>query len=434
MTDHNISRVIYNAFRDTEAYLSDLHAVYRNLYPTIPSVSYVETVRDQHAFDYCKARSHFVLVLPYTNQRELLAERSFAHNELVWTVLGGSLRRDWQESFIDAANRHASRAMHGVLLGEIEPIAFLTNTFEYGDARHVHEGIAFVARVRNADPYRDLSAARYSRGYFVPLADESITFSLSHNDAVVRLAREYVQRIDFKGLAELEISENLKYRTRYALNDRIVKKVFRYASRLPIFEDSIEGLYRRTDDAILAGSHSKILDVACGDNDGVFSFGELEGVELVVRNDVSWSQIELMRARFPSHRLRNRKSFVLLTNHDARHMPFGDSVFDVAYCKNTLHHMEDHYSAIQLLAELRRVARRVVIVEVMDPTYESWWGRLRHRYYTDWLHDAGHNFLSSDEFNSLTDLPEHLDRFDVRTMRGVYQFAVLGERQPTDDS
>lgn len=258
------------------------------------------------------------------------------------------------ETFIDASNRHTLKAMANLELGEIEPIAFLENNFSYGNAQHNHYGIAFVARIRNKDPMKDLRATIHSRGHFIPYDDDSVALSLAHNDAVMRLARDYLKNLDIDAAPEFEIEENLKYKNRYIFHNNLIKPLFNFFGRFH-FHDSLQDLRERTSHVMFEANPRKILDVACGENTDAIQFAKRPGVDLVVGNDVSWSQIQLMSEGFTSEKFRNISSFILFTNHDARRLPFADSFFDSVICKNVLHHMDDLGSVKNLINEVVRV-------------------------------------------------------------------------------
>ncbi|MBI2578932.1 MAG: class I SAM-dependent methyltransferase [Candidatus Aenigmarchaeota archaeon] len=417
-------RIAYRAFQDTDAYLDDLYSVYTELYASAPRIQHEVTLQDRYSFEYCLARRYFVLMLPYTKHKEFLLERSFASNQLAWVLVGGSLRRDLTETFIDAANRHASKTIRNLQLGEVEPIAFLENRFRYEGREHFHRGIAFVGRIRNMDPQQDLKAAVHSRGHLVPCEDTSVPVGLLHNKTVVELARSYVRSLDLDSVPEFEVEENIKYGSRYAFHDAVVKPLFRSLGRFH-FQHSIQDLEAKILEITQACKHDTILDVACGENTAVLRFTQLPGVRLVVGNDVSWSQIKLMSERFSSPTFRNISSFILFTNHDARRLPFGDNHFDFVLCKNVLHHMENVRAVKTLINEVIRVGKISCIIEIMDPQFESTWGRVRHRYYLKFLRDAGRHFLSRNEFAALTGTTEKANLFEMNTIRGIYQFAVF---------
>ena len=136
----------------------------------------------------------------------------------------------------------------------------------------------------------------------------------------------------------------------------------------------------------------------------------------------------MLTGRQSTDEMKNTSSFLLFTNNDARALPFGNRYFDFVICKNVLHHMPNLESVNRLVGETVRVGKRALIVEVMNPAYEGWFGRRRHWYYTKWLHDAGEFFLSREAFNAVTNLPERVDMFEMSTIRGVYQFALFSAR------
>jgi ubiquinone/menaquinone biosynthesis C-methylase UbiE len=80
--------------------------------------------------------------------------------------------------------------------------------------------------------------------------------------------------------------------------------------------------------------------------------------KLIVANDISWSQIQL---------LNNNAINILSTNHNASQLPFKDKVFDVAICKNTLHHMPHRVQLLSMLYSMKRIAKKIILVEIENP-------------------------------------------------------------------
>jgi ubiquinone/menaquinone biosynthesis C-methylase UbiE len=421
------ARIAYRAFSDIDAYLDDLYSVYQDLYASIPQFNYEEILEDANAFSYCKARRYYVLVIPYTSHKQILLERSFANDKLTWVTIGGSLRKDFAETFIDAADRHASKTIANVELGEIEPIAFLQNTFTFKSEQHVHFGIAFVGRIRNKDPLAALASAIHSRGHFVPYNDATVRLSLRHNQSVVEVVRKYLNGLSTAQFAEFEVAENQQWRHRYEFHDHVVKPIFRKLGRM-LYPHSLDDLYAKITELATSDGGARLLDVACGENMTVLDLAGSRSVDLVVGNDVSWSQVRLLSRKLDKT-IAKSPAFVLFTNHDARRLPFRDGAFDFALCKNVLHHMDTYQALRDLRSELLRVARKCLIVEIMDPKDEGCWGRLRHRYYMRFLHDAGRHFLSREQFAAVIGIPEKLESFEMKTIRGVYQFALLARPQ-----
>jgi ubiquinone/menaquinone biosynthesis C-methylase UbiE len=111
--------------------------------------------------------------------------------------------------------------------------------------------------------------------------------------------------------------------------------------------------YRDTDttpaqiDAILEASRGRVLEVGCG-NGAVAERLHASGRE-VVAVDVTLGSVRVTRDRA-------RCAAALARLPD---LPFRDRAFDTVACAHTLEHVPDLAGAV---AELRRVARRVVVV------------------------------------------------------------------------
>jgi hypothetical protein len=213
-------RLAYRAFEDAELHFDDLYAVYCYLYGDAPIFRSEITLDHADAFEYCRQRRYFTLICPYTGSRQLLVERSFTDKELSWILIGGSVLRDHAETFIDAAGRHAERALPGIALGEVEPLAFFENIFQFGTETHVHLGLGFVARIRTEGTVR--RALESHDAYLLDARASLPPFSLNHNRAMAELAAKYVSDLTLAA-AEDEVSENLRYQQRYRIHDRVVK-------------------------------------------------------------------------------------------------------------------------------------------------------------------------------------------------------------------
>jgi SAM-dependent methyltransferase len=116
------------------------------------------------------------------------------------------------------------------------------------------------------------------------------------------------------------------------------------------------------------GAELKIIDVATGGAD-------------FPRAMAAWARRRKLQARVLATDL-NPKILALAARNvlpdvefavaDARRLPFADGSFDVATCSLVLHHLEPD-DAVRVLGEMRRVARRGVIV---NDLVRSWVGYL----------------------------------------------------------
>ena len=109
------------------------------------------------------------------------------------------------------------------------------------------------------------------------------------------------------------------------------------------------------------------------------------------------------------------------------HRGFGEKIFDVAVCANLLHHMDSHSDLEKLFRNMKRVAKKILIVEIQDPMEENFFGRLRHQYYLKFLKDEATGFFSKDSFEKLLNNnfePDTVKFEYLPTIRGVY---MMGE-------
>lgn len=398
--------------------------LFKQIYRTAPFIETAFQVSTSDAYDYCKQRRYFAITIPYTIDKQLLVERTFFGQDIKWSLIGGSLRRSSNEDFLGAADRLAEYSLPGINLADIEPFAFVENRFHFNDSNCIHEGIAFIGRIRNLDVATGIANSERTRGHLVDCEIDPESFALPHNKTLMRQAQKHISAkatgdVPFH---EFEISQNERFRHRYAIHSRFVKPAMRFASTF-IGATNIASLNRVTYDTIFEGMPKSLIDVACGENTMCEELSEEGKLDVIVGNDVSYSQIELLRRTASGN---SRNANLLYTNHNALNMPFADKTFDVAVCKNVLHHMPDGNSVRRLIQECARIAKKAVIIEVMDPAFESCWGRLRHRYYVDFLHDAFVHFYSQQEFEAaINDSVTCVKRFDIKTFRGIYQFAVV---------
>ncbi len=101
----------------------------------------------------------------------------------------------------------------------------------------------------------------------------------------------------------------------------------------------------------------KIIDVSCGDDTMVHQLAK-DHEKLIVANDISRSQVQLLKTSYVN---------ILSTNHNASHLPFKDKIFDIAICKNTLHHMPHRLNLLSMLYSMKRIAKKIILVEIENP-------------------------------------------------------------------
>jgi hypothetical protein len=415
-------RLLYRAYRDADAYIADMYDVYRAIYD-VPIFEYEETLTDETLFQYCRDRQYFILILPYTLRGYVLLTPTFYDSKWTWRIISGGVKSSFTEDFVDASERHVERLFPRVALGELEPIALLKNTFKFENQVHEHRGLFFIARVRDENEVSALEPRPQSHGHFVAIKGANL--GQPDHQRMFDLAVPKIRKAMTLSSQEHEVSVNQKYRFRYKLHDHMFKPLTRIVGRF--YGEPLRALEEKIDEMILAGDPGSILDIACGDNMSVVKLAQGKQIPLYVGNDISWSQIDLLRKRLHPNFLRDSPSFLLFTNHDSRRLPFKNEAFDSVICKNVLHHMPDRASVSSLISELRRVGRRSTIVEVLDPQYErGLWPKVKDHWYRHFLHDAGDNFLSEKEFDALTNYPDRSQISVLQTAKGIYQTCSFG--------
>jgi ubiquinone/menaquinone biosynthesis C-methylase UbiE len=120
----------------------------------------------------------------------------------------------------------------------------------------------------------------------------------------------------------------------------------------------------------LAGCRT-IIDVAAGDDRLYITLAARPDVEWILLNDLDVRA--LRRAAHPHPKVSRLCA-------DAATLDVLRYRFDAGLVKNVLHHLTDKAGIQRLLRSVRRVARRVVLVEIEDPDAAAV-PRLLHRYY-----------------------------------------------------
>jgi ubiquinone/menaquinone biosynthesis C-methylase UbiE len=174
---------------------------------------------------------------------------------------------------------------------------------------------------------------------------------------------------------DAEITANERARKKYERHRRWIKPIFRLLKKGWALDRAI---------ASAIGQPATFLDASCGES-RLLLRAQKAGATVCVGNDVSWSQIELLLGDL-SPDLRYKIAF---TNHNIVALPFKANVFDVAICKDTLHHLGSPAEWHLVLNNLIRVAQKVIIVEVEDPTQRVISRVLNKYYYKGWLEDTG---------------------------------------------
>lgn len=303
--------------------------------PTVTSECYVS----KKLYQYCLRKKFFVLLLIYDDEGKIYFDRNMS-DVLYWGLPGGSVRDT--ETVNQALNRIAQGVNKDVIIGDVEPVTLIENIFKYKDEKYFHYGMGFIARIRN----KKVIDNKKLTGDFIEVNDDEFEYinRLASKKVVEVFKSRYDDIIKKTGncFQEEEVSTNEKYKNRYKVHNNIVKKYILTDKRKKKVE------FTEKIKTIIEGANS-IIDVSCGEDKFIFNLSRNLGINLVVGNDISWSQIELLNDKYQE---------AIFTNHNAASLPFVDKAFDVAYCSNTLHHMPNKNVLINLLNSMKRIAKK----------------------------------------------------------------------------
>ena len=206
-----------------------------------------------------------------------------------------------------------------------------------------------------------------------------------------------------------------KYHRRYKIYNKYIKKVFLTEKKRR--KKEFQSLISR-----LCGEYKSIIDVSCGDNLDIYRISNRENI--IVCNDINLYQLRCCESR---------SNNVLFTNDNILDLSFKNNIFDVSYCKNTLHHMNNDEEIKAILNNMYNISNKLVIVEIEDPKKVGGVSKLLNKYlYMDYLKDAGKYFLSFCKFKRIID-NNFKDKCNIsylsfRNVLGNYMIAVVEKR------
>lgn len=396
-------------FKEKDECLEYVYKTYNKIYD-LKNIYYEGKV-SRELYNYVLKRKFFILLVIYDEDRRVYLERNI-QDDLFWSLPGGSIKKNEE---IHAAIRRISEKIPSgqekISIGEIEPIAFITNNFKYNDEEFSHYGFAFVARLRNKNKIN----IDDSTGCLVyPTKEEINKINRFANREVLKLAIERIKTFDTPAPEE-EVSVNEKYNFRYMIHNQFVKK-FILTDELKRKVEFIKLLKS------YVGSAESLVDVSCGDSSLIQKIAP-NNCKYIVANDISWSQIELIGS----------SQNVIYTNHNAEYFPFKENSFDIAYCGNTLHHMESKKGLLNLFSSMEKVAKKIIIVEIENPKESSTFSYILNKYwYGYYLKDVGGSYFNKNDFQSIIS-DFFIENFDIefsefKNIQGNYLIASLTKK------
>jgi ubiquinone/menaquinone biosynthesis C-methylase UbiE/ADP-ribose pyrophosphatase YjhB (NUDIX family) len=390
---------------------------------------------DPAFFAHATRSVNFVLVALFNREKKFLIVYSStilsANKPVGWRLLGGPIYDD-RESIEESVNRIV-RKETGLEVAELQPVAALENRFHCSGTTIIHRGLAFLVK-----PIGD----------FVSL-DTRYNSDNSPDDDLKYLSNLLVAR-RHKFVSEAEVEDEMAFLNKQALLTAInvLKHKFfeapmgevEAAKRNPatkafhrlVFKPITRKSSRTLRNGII--SHvpevKSILDVSAGDDELILDLASKYAPQVCVANDISWRQMTEIRAKAKAKGLS-----ILFTNHNLTDLPF-DYVFDVVLFKNTLHHLHNKEELRAILRTLKRLSRRLLIVDIENPKKGTWSARLLNQYYERFYGDADeheHHFFTMDKFKTLigfafddvNESEKQIQFHSIETFKGKYMIAVI---------
>lgn len=349
---------------------------------------------DKQFMAYCLKGKYFLEVVAYNSNREIFVQRDLVSNRSYWELAGGWVKEG--ESFEQALDRIVAKEI-GDIVVETKPVALLNNHYTDGQSKTTHRGILYVARVlqdksQHEDGVFTKNPAKYLEG---------------KDKKLVKICQRLVSKMVFEPpVEEVESFDNSKIA--YKIHSLLIKPISFLGSSV-ILQGNILKHIKNTD--------RFIVDVACGDDKLILKTVK-EG-RVCVANDITRKSLTGLFS------FEYKGGVLVFSNQNAINLKF-DKKFDVAIVKNTLHHFRNPEELDSFLSNARRLAKRVIILDIEDPK-KNFLARAWNSYYRHFLKDQGGFFLDFEKFKKIICLyfgSKNCSFTRVQTIKGPYILAV----------
>jgi len=208
-----------------------------------------------------------------------------------------------------------------------------------------------------------------------------------------------------------EISMSQKYIKRYEIHEKIIKKYILTDKKRKKAE--FYDLLKK-----LIPNKKSIIDVSCGCNSDVFKIAKEKKYSVIVGNDICLNYLNL-----------NKDEYIIYTNDDVEINNVKENSYDVSFCKNTMHHMNDLNRINILLNFLNKISSTIIIVEIKNPKEEGGLPAFLNKYlYTKFLKDVGTCYLNKEQFTEIIEkkFDNHkIEYSEFKNILGTYMIAKI---------
>lgn len=372
-------------------------STYKNIY-NLPDLMHKEKVAWEFLRFYKKIH-YFVIVAVYNSKKEILLVRDLNKN-IGWEIPGGGV--DKNEDIIDAIRRIVLKET-GLEIDELEPVAILKNFFACEEKTILHSGLAFMAMSRG-------KIKKHHKNIQSLFIKDIQVKTVYQNNKIINIVQKKLNEKQH-GLPCNEIDSIKNYFPRYlfyVFHKYFIKQIGMLSS-IKINKKILN---------LVNGKPKSILDVSCGDSLLIDKLYKKYNPEICIANDISWETINFIKNKVTND--------IILTNHNMLNIPF-KNIFDLIIFKNTLHHIDAKHQS-ELIDNLKKISRQLIIVDIDSPLYSSVLSKLWNIYYRYFLGDCGNFFLSFKKFRKMieNETKEHEHKIGfINTIKGKYFFASL---------
>ena len=212
-----------------------------------------------------------------------------------------------------------------------------------------------------------------------------------------------------------EMSMSRKYINRYKFHEKVLKKyIFTEKRRCKKeFHNILSNLLP---------NKKSIIDVSCGDNSDIFLIAKKKKYETIVGNDICLNYLNLYKNKD-----------VIYTNDNIELNKLKKNSYDVSFCKNTLHHMNNLTNINNVLSFLNKISDDIIIVEIMDPKEYRGLPKFLNKYlYTRFLKDVGNCYLNEEQFINIISDNFQNHNIEYKTfvnILGTYKIAKISKKE-----
>ena len=205
-----------------------------------------------------------------------------------------------------------------------------------------------------------------------------------------------------------------KYINRYKFHEKVLKKYI-FTEKKRCKEEFHQILYE------LLPNKKSIIDVSCGDNSDIFIIAKKKEFNTIVGNDICLNYLNL-----------NKDDKIIYTNDNIELNKIKESSYDVSFCKNTLHHLNNLTNINNALKFLDKISNYIIIVEIMNPKEYKGLPKFLNKYlYTSFLKDVGNCYLNEEQFINVvnSNFTNHIIEYKTfKNILGTYKIAKISKK------